>query len=105
MRGSKPGERRGGRQRGTKNKRTLERELALAAASTKISDALGSGAFDGDAHALMMAIYRDVGQPLSARMEAAKAALPYERPRLSTIDAKIDGAVTLIDLINASYKR
>src|SRR4051794_13579744 len=58
MRGSKPGERRGGRQRGTKNKRTVATERALADASTRIAGALGPDAFEGDAHAVLISVYR-----------------------------------------------
>jgi type II secretory pathway component PulM len=104
MRGSRLGERRGGRQRGTKNKRTQEREKATAAASAKIADVLGSVAFVGDAHALLMSVYKDIGQPLSARIDAAKAALPFEKPRLSTVDAKIERSISLADLVNGSYR-
>jgi hypothetical protein len=104
MRGSKPGERRGGRQRGTKNRRTLERERALAEASDKIANVLGDNAFDGDSLALMQAIYRDVTQPTPLRLDAAKSAIPFERPRLSSIDAKMTGSVSLAELVNVSYR-
>ncbi len=104
MRGSKPGERRGGRQLGTKNRRTQERDSALADVSAKIADFLGPSDFDGDAHALLMAVYRDSTHPLSLRIDAAKAALPYEKPRLSTLDAKLQTTATLADLVNASYR-
>jgi hypothetical protein len=39
----------GGRKRGTKNKRTTERERALAETAVKITEALGASAFDGTA--------------------------------------------------------
>lgn len=94
----------GGRQRGTKNKRTREREHALAEASEKIANVLGDNAFAGDALALMQAIYRDGQQPLSLRLDAAKAAIPFERPRLSTIDAKVTRIVSLAELVNLSYR-
>jgi hypothetical protein len=104
MRGSRPGERRGGRQRGTKNKRTVERELALAEASEKMASVLGDNAFDGDSLALMQAVYRDISQPMPLRLDAAKAAIPFERPRLSSVDAKVTSTATLADLIGASYR-
>jgi hypothetical protein len=99
MRGSQPGERRGGRQRGTKNRRTEERERALSSAALRISDTLGSDAFDGDAHALLMCIYRDSRQPTTLRLDAAKAAIPYEKSRLSSLDARLSGP-SLADLVN-----
>jgi hypothetical protein len=79
------------------------REQALADVSAKINDALGMGAFDGDALALMVAIYSDTRQPMSLRLDAAKSAIPFERPRLSTVDAKVTSSVSLADLVNASY--
>jgi len=56
------------------NKRTVAAERALADAAAKITGALGAGAFEGDAHALLMAVYKDVGQPIDLRVLAAKAA-------------------------------
>jgi hypothetical protein len=57
----------------------------------KITEALGLDAFDGDAHAFLMAIYKDATQPIVSRMDAAKAAIGYEKPRLAAIDGTIDG--------------
>ena len=105
MRGSKPGERRGGRQRGTKNKLTIARERALADAADKITGALGADGFDGDAHALLMAIYKDMAQPIELRVQAAKAAIGYEKPRLAAVEGKVEGELTLADLIAASCRR
>ena len=56
-RGAKPGERRGGREKGTPNKRTREREEQMAAASAALEKALANP-FTGDSHALLMAIYK-----------------------------------------------
>jgi len=102
MRGSRPGERRGGRQRGTKNKRTVERERASANAAAKIATVLGADAFEGDAHAFLMSVYKDAAQPSALRIDAAKAAIGYERPRLSSIDATIEGRLSLSELIDQS---
>lgn len=84
-----------GRPRGAKNKRTEERERAAIAAAEKISLALGEDAFEGDAHALCMAIYKDGKQPIQLRLQAAQTALPYEKPKLSSIDASVSGQLTL----------
>jgi hypothetical protein len=105
MRGSKPGERRGGRQKGAKNKRTKELERALAATAETVNTVLGDHAFLGDAHALLVAIYKDSRQPIELRVEAAKAAINYEKPRLSAVNAKIAGSLTLEELVSASMKR
>ena len=36
-----------------------------------------------------MIVYKDLNQPIGLRMEAAKAAMPYEKPRLASIENKI----------------
>lgn len=94
----------GGRKCGAKNKRTVARERALADTAAKITGVLGAGAFEGDAHALLMAIYRDTEQPIELRVEAAKAAIGYEKPRLAAVDAKHTGTITLEELIHMSYE-
>ena len=106
MRGSRPGERRGGRQRGAKNKRTVARERAQAEAAVKITEALGTEAFPGDAHAYLVAIYKDPAQPTERRMDAAKATIGYEKPRLAAVDTTHTGdGLSLEDLIHLSYER
>jgi len=99
MAGSKRGERRGGRKAGTKNKATLARQQAQADASAQIAEALGSGAFEGDAHAFLVMLYKDASQPISVRIDAAKAALPYEKPRLASVGVAVDDRRTLADAI------
>jgi hypothetical protein len=74
MRGSKPGERRGGRSRGTPNKKTEARAEAFAQAVGKtplqfLIDVMNSE----DA---------DIGQ----KLEAAKAAAAYCHPKLAAFD-------------------
>lgn len=90
--GAKPGERRGGRIKGTPNKRTEKREQAMHEVAEKIFAALPD-AFEGDAHALLMTLYKDTTQPLVIRLDAAKAAIGYEKPRLSNVDAKLDATL------------
>ncbi len=79
----------GGRKAGTPNKRTVALWTATATAAEQISATLGSEVFHGDAHALLMTVYKDLKQPIGLRMEAATAALPYEKPRLASIENKI----------------
>lgn len=88
-RGAKPGERRGGREKGTPNKRTLEREEQMAAASAALEQALANP-FAGDSHALLMAIYKNGDLPIQIRLDAAKAAIGYEKPRLAAIEHSAD---------------
>jgi hypothetical protein len=79
------GKKTGGRQAGTPNKRSRARLDAFKNTKRKIEKALGPDAFDGDAHALLAATYKDTALPLALRLDAAKAAIPYERPRLATV--------------------
>jgi len=101
-----------GRPTGAKNKRTtkLEREAARAAAAI---EAVIPKAFKGDAHAYLMAIYKDPAKPEALRIDAAKAAIRYERPTLSPVEqpsGKTDGltllerlkVLTSLDAIDAS---
>lgn len=83
--GSKPGERRGGRKAGSKNKRTIEREQAMQEAARGVEEALPD-AFEGNALALLMAVYKDKTLPLETRMDAAKAAVRFETPPLGAIE-------------------
>jgi hypothetical protein len=75
-RGSKPGERRGGRQRGTPNKKTLIKNVVfLAAAADPNRSPLD----------FMLALMRDPQVPLDLRIDMAAAAAPlvHARPRAS----------------------
>jgi len=80
--GPRPG---AGRKPGSKNKLTLERERALQETSEKITSILGEGAFEGDAHAFLVAVYKNPDLPVTLRTDAAKAAAPYEKPKLQSI--------------------
>jgi len=83
----------GGRKKGTRNRRTQAREAVLTDAHQQIERALGPAAFEGDAHSLLMAIYKDESQPWVLRLDAAKGAIGYEKPKLSAVDANLSGAV------------
>lgn len=80
-----------GRPAGAKNKRTEERAQQLAAVSEQLQEALGD-CFEGDAHALLMATYKDKSLDLAQRIDAAKAAIRYEKPSLASVsmDAKVE---------------
>ena len=75
-RGSAPGERRGGRQKGVPNKRTAfvrqAADLALQSGDTPLD--------------YLLSVMRDGEAPVEQRLEAAKAAAPYVHPKLSAID-------------------
>jgi hypothetical protein len=78
-RGSKPGERRGGRQRGTPNKKTVLRNAAICvtALDTNISP-----------RDFMLGLMRNSDLPLADRLVAAQVALPLVHPKLTTGRAK-----------------
>jgi hypothetical protein len=67
-RGSKPGERRGGRQRGTPNKKTALRDSALAAAATNP---------DISPLDYLLGIVRDANESSERRFKAAQTTLPF----------------------------
>jgi len=92
-RGSKPGERRGGRQRGTPNKKTALRNAAhaAAAANPQISPL-----------EFLLGIMRDPDAPDELRIKAAQATLPFVHAR--PVRARPDdlpGTAKLIDAAGA----
>ena len=93
----------GGRRRGVKNKRTMALERAQVETAVQIADVLGGQAFAGDAHALLMGVYKDQSQPVELRVQAAKAAVGYEKPRLTAVDSKDDGGIDLEKLIGEAF--
>jgi hypothetical protein len=72
-----------GRPKGARNRRTIARQQAMAEAVAKLGD------FAGDAHALLMSIYKDSNVPLDLRADAAKACLRFEKPALSAVAAQV----------------
>jgi hypothetical protein len=76
--GSRPG---AGRPKGRKNNATIKREEAMKAAA----DRLG-GQFE-DGLAFLVAVYNDETMPLDVRVDCAKAAAPFQRPKLSSVEA------------------
>jgi hypothetical protein len=83
------GKKTGGRRKGTPNKRTAKREEAVDQAAILIGGVIPD-AFQGDAHAFLIAVYKDPRQEARARQDAAKAALPYEKPRLAAMTLASD---------------
>jgi hypothetical protein len=51
-----------------------------------------------------MAIYKDQSQPIELRVQAAKAAIGYEKPRLTAVDSKVEGTLDLETLVRMSYE-
>ena len=82
------GRKTGGRKVGSRNKRDLALELQAKQAAEKIAQALGEKAFGGDSHALLMTVYKDPSFPMDMRLDAAKAAIRFEKPPLANVDNK-----------------
>ena len=78
----------GGRQKGSRNKRTLLIENNTRQLLDRAGEILGEDAFEGDAHALLMQIYKNTRLPLELRLYAAKAAIRFEKPALAPIESK-----------------
>lgn len=74
-----------GRPAGSKNKRT---EAAIEAGRKAVEAALADvdAPFDGDAHALLVSVYRNPTFPILLRVDAAKSAMTREKPALAAID-------------------
>jgi hypothetical protein len=94
----------GGSRKGSPNRKTTARARA-AARATALADALGSHAFAGDALGLLQLVYRDGRQPVELRLDAARAAAPYERPRLSAITTNVETGLTLEQLVLRSLEQ
>ena len=74
-----------GRPKGAKNKRTAEREAATKEMAAQIEKVV-CGAFEGDALAYLTSVYKDPLKPENVRIDAAKAAIRYERPALAPVE-------------------
>lgn len=79
------GRKTGGRTRGTPNKATSRKKEARETAASLIEDAIPE-AFKGAAHDYLIAVYKDTRNEQGIRVAAAKAALPYEKPRLASVE-------------------
>jgi hypothetical protein len=75
----------------------------MRAMAAQIDKAVG-GAFEGDAHAYLMAIYKDPLQETAVRIDAARAA---QKPRLSPVEPQSahDDHVPLVERLKAYARR
>ncbi len=85
---------------GRKNNKTL----ALEEAARKAAEGI-DGAFDGDAHAFLQAVYRNPEVPLEIRIMAAGRALRVEKPTLSASHSQVDMNIGLADRMEAARQR
>jgi hypothetical protein len=99
-----------GRPKGAKSQHTKEREQRVEAAARALEGVIPE-AFTGDAHTYLMAVYKDPTLPVKDRLAAAVAAIGYEKPRLSSVEAKVDAdidgrlTVSRIELVAPSVTR
>ena len=70
-----------------------------------MAEVLGKDAFLGDALGLLQLVYKNTTLPIELRLDAARAAVPYERPRLSAVTANIETGLTLEQLIIRSREQ
>ncbi len=89
-----------GRPPGSKNKKTLALEAAVQQVAASID-----GAFEGDAHAFLAAVYRDPAVPLEIRITAAGRALRVEKPALSATHDRLDVNIGIAERLEAARKR
>lgn len=85
-----------GRPRGAQNRKTAEQKAAVARVAVAI-EALVPEAFTGDAHAFLMTVYKDPTIELDKRLDAAGKAIRFEKPTLSSVEARIEHSVQDLD--------
>lgn len=81
-----------GRPPGARNRKTIEAQEKAREAAEKLNELI-PGAFEGDAHAYLISVYKNPTYETPMRVDAAKAAIRYEKPALSTIDAKVEADI------------
>jgi hypothetical protein len=96
-----------GRRPGAKSRKTIAREKALALAAKRLASGEAiPDAFKGDAHALLCAIYQDPLWPTELRIEAAKAALAFEKPKPAPEQPKPPGdTIPLVERLKYYERR
>src|SRR5215207_200818 len=88
----------GGRKAGTPNRRTREIEAAARQTVEQVTEVLQAAdmqPFDGDAHALLVAVYKNPAQEWNIRVDAAKVAIRYEKPALQNMEMKHSGEINV----------
>lgn len=92
------------RTKGSKNRITKRRERKIQAHADAIREMIGEqNYFDGDAHAFLMYIYKDRRRDIDLRIEAAKSAIAYEKPKLAAVALKNTGDVPLQQSITLEF--
>ena len=89
-----------GRPPGCKNNKTLELEAVKQKAVADID-----GAFVGDAHAFLQAVYKNPDLPLETRIVAASRDLKVEKPTLSAANSSLNVKVNIAERLKAARER
>ena len=97
-----------GRPKGTRNRTTIDREEAMKRMTVMLEGTI-SNVFMGDSHELLMAVYKNEDLPLPLRVDAAKAAIGYEKPKLAAVEHSGDPknpveTVTRIQIVSPDGK-
>ena len=71
------GRKTGGRQKGSRNKKTLAREAILRC--------VGAGSYDTDPLQFLLSVMSDTHMPLAMRLDAAVKAAPFCHPKLRPV--------------------
>jgi len=82
-----------GRKPGSTGAKTVERLKQVKSVMRTVEQALPD-AFVGDAHAFLIAVYKDPSNPMKDRLAAATAAVGYEKPKLAAVEMTGDMTVT-----------
>jgi hypothetical protein len=101
----KPKRNKGGRPKGSPNKRSPALTRAVKFMIRKSLKQIPDGdLFEGDAYELFCVIYRDLRQDGTVRMEAAGKAIRHERPQLMSSTVQHTGTLTLESLVTEAIK-
>jgi hypothetical protein len=97
--------RRGGRKLGTPNKKSPAVTKAIKFIVRKsLKQIPDNQLFEGDSYDFLVVIYKDMRQPFQTRMDAARAAINHERPRLQSSTVQHSGTLTLESLVTEAIK-
>ncbi len=91
-RGSAPGERRGGRQRGTPNRATASRKAAIAESGMTPLE-------------FVLSVLRDEDAPTRERMWAARVALPFCHAKLRPVAANVNAAGVQVQVVRFTHEQ
>lgn len=78
-----------GRKAGVKSTKNVDRMKKVEQVMAAVNEAVPN-AFEGDAHAFLIAVYKNPEMTLKDRIACAVAAAPFEKPKLNSVDVTAD---------------